>query len=182
MIKNKHYFIRLLRKLHSRGELLRQYGARMRVHSGSALRVSSHFSLCSGFSKKSIALVLSLISPVLFALPTDNPNMITHGELMRVTGGLLLVLVIIFVLSWLVKRVQGMNLNSSRGFQSIASIHVGPKERLVLMKVGPRYLLMGVGTATITLLHDFGEHLPAGFDGENKPAFSEFLKTAVGKS
>ena len=48
---------RLLRKLYYRGELLRRYGAQIlmywREHSGSALRVSSHFSLCSEFPKKS---------------------------------------------------------------------------------------------------------------------------------
>ena len=48
---------RLLRKLYYRGELLRRYGARIlmywRVHSGSALRVASHFSPCSEFPKKS---------------------------------------------------------------------------------------------------------------------------------
>lgn len=129
-----------------------------------------------------IAAVLGLISPVLCALPVENPNMITHGELTRVIGGLFLVLLIILILSWLVKRLQSVNLGSSKGFQSIASIHVGPKERLVLMKVSSRYLLMGVGTGTITLVYDFGEQLPAGFDGDNKPAFSELLKSAIGKS
>lgn len=128
------------------------------------------------------ALILGLISPLVYALPAENPNMITHAELTRVTGGLLLVLLIILVLSWLVKRVQGVNLGSAKGFQSIASVHLGPKERLVLMKVSSRYLLMGVGTGTINLIHDFGEQLPAGFDVENKPAFSELLKSAIGKS
>ncbi|WP_051078193.1 flagellar biosynthetic protein FliO [Legionella shakespearei] len=122
------------------------------------------------------------MSTVVCALPAESPNRITHGELTRVIGGLLLVLLIILVLSWLVKRLQGVNLGSAKGFQSIASIHLGPKERLVLMKVSSRYLLMGVSTGTITLIHDFGEQLPAGFDGENKPAFSELLKSAIGKT
>ncbi len=45
-----------LRKLYSRGELLRRYSARIlmywHVHSGSALRVSSHFPLWSEFPKR----------------------------------------------------------------------------------------------------------------------------------
>lgn len=126
--------------------------------------------------------ILSLVCPVVFGQTTENPNMITHGELMRVITGLLLVLLLIILLSWIVKRLQGANLSSSKGFQSIASMTLGPKEKVVLLKVGERHLLMGVGVGSITLLYDFGEHMPKGFDSESKTSFAELLKSSLGKS
>lgn len=130
-----------------------------------------------------LMMFFSLMAKAACALPAENSNnMISHSELMRVISGLLLVLLIIIVLSWLVKRMQSANFSSSKGFQSIASITLGPKERVMLLKVGERYLLMGVGAGSVTLLYDFGDQLPPGFDLANKSTFAELLKSAVGKS
>ena len=75
-----------------------------------------------------------------------------------------------------------VKLSSSKGFQSIATMTLGPKEKIMMLKVGERYLLMGVAAASITILHDFGEQLPQGFDPDNKATFGELLKSAVRKS
>lgn len=107
---------------------------------------------------------------------------ITQGELMRVVMGLLSVVLLIIILSWVVKRLQGAHLGSSKGFQSIASMILGPKEKIMLVKVGSRYFLLGSGSGQVTLLHDFGEELPSGFDAANKSSFAELLKSAVVKS
>ncbi|MCL9684389.1 flagellar biosynthetic protein FliO [Legionella maioricensis] len=128
-----------------------------------------------------ISLFFLLISTGAAALPAESSNLISHNELMRVIMGLLSVLLIIIFLSWIVKRLNLVKLSSSKGFQSIASMTLGPKEKMMLLKVGDRFLLMGVGASTVSLLYDFGEQLPPGFDSENKPAFAEFLKSAVGR-
>jgi len=106
-------------------------------------------------------------------------NLITQSDLMRIVVGLLFVLLLIIVLSWLVKRLHGVHLGSAKGFQAIASMILGPKEKITLLKVGERYLLLGSGTGHITLLHDFGEQLPSGFDATNKRSFAELLQSAV---
>lgn len=129
-----------------------------------------------------LALTLSSISSIALALPTESPNLISHNELVKVVTGLLFVLLIIFCLSWIVKRLNVVKLSSSSGFQSIATMTLGPKEKIMLLKVGERYLLMGVAAASINILHDFGEQLPLGFDPDNKTTFAELLKSAVRKS
>nr|WP_226905645.1 flagellar biosynthetic protein FliO [Legionella antarctica] len=121
-------------------------------------------------------------STVALAVPADHSNIISHNELMRVVMGLLSVLLIIICLSWIVKRLNLVKISTSKGFQTIASMTLGSKEKIILLKVGDRHLLMGVGASTVSLLYDFGEQLPAGFHLENKPAFAEFLKSAVGKT
>ncbi|KTD67339.1 flagellar protein fliO [Legionella steelei] len=98
---------------------------------------------------------------------------------MRVVMGLLLVLLLILVLSWVVKRLHGMQMGSAKGFQSVASMLLGPKEKITLLKVGTRYLLVGSGAGNVTLLHDFGEQLPPGFDTTNKSSFADLLKSVV---
>lgn len=107
---------------------------------------------------------------------------LSQGELIRVMLGLFLVLLLIMVLSWLVKRVQSANLGSCKGFQSIANMILGPKEKIMLLKVGTRFLLVGLASGHISLLYDFGEQLPSGFESTNKPSFTELLKSTVVKS
>lgn len=128
-----------------------------------------------------LMIVLSLMGSAVCALPAENSNIISHSELMRVIGGLFLVLLLIILLSWMVRRLQGANLSSSKGFQTIASITLGPKERVMLVKVGDHFLLMGVGAGSVSLLYDFGKQMPAGFDINNKSTFADLLKSAVRK-
>ncbi|HHF7373236.1 flagellar biosynthetic protein FliO [Legionella bozemanae] len=106
-------------------------------------------------------------------------SVLNHGELMRIVMGLLLVLLLIIALSWIVKQLHGMQIGSAKGFQSIASMILGPKEKITLLKVGARYLLIGSGSGQITLLYDFGEQLPTGFDSINKTSFADLLKSVA---
>ncbi|WP_058520626.1 flagellar biosynthetic protein FliO [Legionella tucsonensis] len=106
-------------------------------------------------------------------------SVLSHGELMRIVMGLLLVLLLIIVLSWVVKRLYGMQMRSAKGFQPIASMILGPKEKITLLKVGMRYLLVGSGSGQVTLLYDFGEQLPTGFDSKNKTSFADLLKSVA---
>lgn len=116
------------------------------------------------------------------AAVTTNPNALSQGELLRVMGGLLLVVVMIIFLAWLVRRLNRAGLGISSGFKVIASMNLGTREKIMLVNVGGRVLLLGVTSGSINTLHDFGEELPAGFLSESKTSFTEFLKTALGKS
>lgn len=112
-----------------------------------------------------------------------EPKSITQGEMTRVIVGLVLVLVFIVLLSWFLKRFNGFGLAlDSKGFKAIGGMSLTPKERVVLIQAGERYLLLGVASGSITTLADFGEKLPAGFNGQNKQTFSDVLKSALGKS
>ncbi|MCC5016109.1 MULTISPECIES: flagellar biosynthetic protein FliO [unclassified Legionella] len=113
---------------------------------------------------------------------SSNPAAISSGELMRVMGGLLLVVLVIVFLSWLLRRLNGTGLANTSGFKIIAYLNLGTREKIMLVKVGNRILLLGVASGSINTLHDFGEELPAGFEAESKASFTAFLKTALGKS
>jgi flagellar protein FliO/FliZ len=122
------------------------------------------------------------MSSTVFALPPGTPKVLDNSELIKILTGLLLVLFIIIVLSWVVKRFNVIQLSSSKGFEAIANMTLGPKEKITLLKVGNRYLLVGIGSASINTLYDFGEQLPDGFGLENKTSFADLLKSVVRKS
>lgn len=128
-----------------------------------------------------IGLISWLTSTVVCAVSQNAPKVLDHAELTKVLTGLLLVLLLIILLSWIVKRFNVVQLSSSRGFESIANMTLGPKEKITLLKVGNRYLLIGVGSASINTLYDFGEHLPDGFGLDNKTSFADVLKSVVRK-
>jgi flagellar protein FliO/FliZ len=120
---------------------------------------------------------------VLAAAIAEPVSSISHGEMVRVVIGLIAVLLVIACLSWLLKRMNVAGYSgSAKGFQTIASMMLGPKERISLMKVGTRYLLLGMSAHHINFLYDFGEELPQGFEPDGKAGFSEVLKSALRKS
>lgn len=84
-----------------------------------------------------------------------------------------LVLGLIFLLAWLVRRVQQAGPRGNRLIRTLASQPLGPRDRLVLVQVGEEQILLGLTPGRITPLHVLKEpvHLP---DGE--PATPEFAQ------
>jgi len=66
--------------------------------------------------------------------------------------GLGFVLVVIFVLAWLMRRVSGVQ-NSKAHIKILSAVNVGTKERAVLVEVGNDQLLLGVANGQVSLLH-----------------------------
>ena len=129
-----------------------------------------------------LGLGLFLLSTVCLAVPEGTVAVISRTELMRVIVGLLVVLLMIGGLSWLIKRLNIIQLGSTKGCQIITSTSLGPKEKVILLKIGGRHLLIGVGAAAINLLYDFGETLPVGVDAGQKSSFTDFFTAAMRKS
>ncbi|WP_028388419.1 flagellar biosynthetic protein FliO [Legionella fairfieldensis] len=134
-----------------------------------------------------VSIVCSLFSLTASATPLTTTTHETaaslgSGELIRVLTGLLAVVAVIVFLSWLLRRLNGAKLANSTALQVIACMNLGAREKIMLVNVGKRVLLVGVTTGSINTLHDFGEELPVGFSLDSKRSFAEFLKTALGKS
>lgn len=113
-------------------------------------------------------------------LSNSSPG-VHSTELYRLGLGLIAVIAIILLLSFCLKRLNGLKIANTTGMKIIASMSLGAREKLVLVKAGERILLLGVTSGAINLLHDFGTELPSGFDGESSQSFSQFLKIALGK-
>ncbi|MCO2451929.1 flagellar biosynthetic protein FliO [Pseudomonas aeruginosa] len=107
------------------------------------------------------------------AAPTVGAASGAAAQLAQLVLGLGLVIGLIFLLAWLVRRVQQAGPRGNRLIRTLASQPLGPRDRLVLVQVGEEQILLGLTPGRITPLHMLKEpvHLP---DGE--PATPEFAQ------
>lgn len=76
-----------------------------------------------------------------------------------------LVLGVIFALAWLMRRVNPMALAGSQAaLRVISGVMVGQRERVVIVEVQGKWLVLGVAAQSVTLLYtlDRPEDLPTG--------------------
>ncbi len=73
---------------------------------------------------------------------------------------LALVVALIFALAWLLRRLPGGGFRPAEGLTLVASLPLGAKERVVVVEVGGRQLLLGVTAGGIRTLHELPEPLP----------------------
>ena len=77
------------------------------------------------------------------------------GQLLQLLFGLLLVIGLIFLLAWVVRRIQ--HSLPVKGSQQIISLlatqALGPRDRLLLVQVGKEQILLGLTPGTIVPLH-----------------------------
>ena len=103
------------------------------------------------------------------------------GQLTQLVLGLLLVIGLIFVLAWLMRRVQRVGPGNGQVIEVIGSRALGTRDRLVLVQVGNEQVLLGLSAGRITPLHTLKEpvHLA---DGEPAtPEFAQRLMELLGK-
>jgi flagellar protein FliO/FliZ len=67
--------------------------------------------------------------------------------------GLLLVLAIIVILAWLIKRTNRFQATANGEMKIIAGLALGPRERVVLLQVGEQQILIGVTAQHVQTLH-----------------------------
>ncbi|CAM5235256.1 MAG: flagellar biosynthetic protein FliO [Pseudomonas sp.] len=127
-----------------------------------------------------LALLVAL--PALAAEPAASMSSTDMGaQLSKLLLGLLLVVGLIFLLAWLLRRVQQMNPRGTQVIKLVSSQALGPRERLVLVQVGSEQVLIGLSAGRITPLHVLKEpvHLP---DSEPaNPEFAQRLMELLGK-
>ena len=75
------------------------------------------------------------------------------AELMQVSIGLLVVLVVLGGLAWMLRRFNLVPSASGGVLRIVAGLSMGPRERLVLVQVGETQVLLGVAPGRIQTLH-----------------------------
>lgn len=130
-------------------------------------------------------LLLPFFSKVVSAVDRKVPDVvdpISTSGVLQMTLGLVVVVFMIFLVSWLVKRVSGFSVYSNPHLKVISGLHVGQKEKLLLVQVSDKQIVVGVTPYSISKLHELETNIisddPAG--GENIP-FAERLMQALKK-
>ena len=81
--------------------------------------------------------------------------------LLKLTAGLVLVVVAIFVLAWLVKKFNLTQQSSHGLIRIIAGLSIGTRDRIVLLQVGEEQILVGLTPGRIAKLHTLEHPLQA---------------------
>ncbi len=92
------------------------------------------------------------------------------GGLLQLSLGLLVVLAAIVGSGWLLRRYGRLQSGVDGALRIIGGLSMGPRERVVLVQVGKRQLLLGVAPGRIQTLHvldepvaDVGSPVPSAF-------------------
>lgn len=103
------------------------------------------------------------------------------GSIGGAVFSLILVVALILALGWLAKRMPGMNRGgSSSQLKVVASVALGPRERAVVLDVGGRQLLVGVGQGGVRTLHTLEHPLPV-VEPTAPSAFAQVLAQHFGR-
>ena len=81
----------------------------------------------------------------------------TSSQLASLVGGLALILILIFGLSWFVKRFSQGGFVQNQTIKMISAMPLGTRERIMLIDVGGKHILLGLTPTQINTLHVFEE-------------------------
>ncbi|HZU88098.1 MAG TPA: flagellar biosynthetic protein FliO [Stellaceae bacterium] len=89
------------------------------------------------------------------------------------------VILVLWGALWALRRLRGVAPWTARDCAVLRSLALGPRERLLVVRVGTRHLVVGVGAAAVSLLCELDEPLPppSADDPRFKAALSQAMKT-----
>jgi flagellar protein FliO/FliZ len=124
-------------------------------------------------------------APKAFAAPTTAASLPsgTAGGIGQATLALLVVLAAIFAIAWIARRLRGMTRGGSQGIDVLAQAAVGPRERVVIVRVGNTRLLLGVAPGRVTHLHELPADvtLPGVTETQRAPSIVESFRSLMNK-
>jgi flagellar protein FliO/FliZ len=110
-------------------------------------------------SKGAAALLASLSLSARAVLPTvpaaaaEPVRSFGAGSLLQAALGLALVVALIFLFGWAVRRFGLQQAGSGRLLKVVSSTMVGQRERVVVVEIGDSWLVLGVAAGQVRALH-----------------------------
>ncbi|NBB13623.1 flagellar biosynthetic protein FliO [Pseudomonas sp. SLFW] len=126
------------------------------------------------------ATVASTVAPAAAPQVSSALGSGVAGQLTQLVLGLLLVVGLIFVLAWLMRRVQRAGPAGNQVIELVGSRALGPRDRLVLVQIGNEQVLLGVSPGSITALHVMNEPVVVPDTQNTTPEFARRLLEALG--
>jgi flagellar protein FliO/FliZ len=110
---------------------------------------------------------------------TKQNSALSTSALVETLLGLLLVLAIIVLLAWLVKRTNRFTSSANGQMKILGGLSLGPRERAVLIQVGDQQLLVGVTSQHVQTLHVLDTPLSTTENTEQSMPFSARLQDMI---
>jgi flagellar protein FliO/FliZ len=103
-------------------------------------------------------LALTGLLPWLGAAAADEGfRAVGGGKLLETLLGLVVVLALIFILARVLRRMQGSVGGGSQVMRVVSSLSVGTRERILLLSVADKHILVAATPQTISPLHVFDD-------------------------
>lgn len=116
------------------------------------------------------------------------------GSALRMVFGLALVLAVMALVAWLIKRMLPVAGGQNSSIRIVGGVSVGSRERVVVLEVAGRWLVVGVAPGQVSAIanieavtSDATVNVVAGTVAEtmplqfNNPGFSQWLKKSAAK-
>ncbi|GGC99052.1 flagellar biosynthetic protein FliO [Halopseudomonas salina] len=123
-----------------------------------------------------VCTLVLLFSPAVLAQQAAEGGQINVlAQLGQLALGLVLVVGLIFLIGYLMRRVGPLAPHGRQQIKLVSSLALGPRDRLILIDVAGKQLLLGASPGRITTLHTFEEPVAEVPDGPGMN--SDFAKT-----
>lgn len=119
------------------------------------------------------------IAPSKTITPPGLPN--SSDQLIQVTLALALVVGLIYGVAWLIKRNKGFSPTSGIPMKTLSVLPMGVKEKIILIEVGGKQILLGMTPSNINTLATFDEPIIDASLQNDKP-FSTRLKDMLNQA
>ena len=88
---------------------------------------------------------------------TSDAQTSVAGQVAQLALGLLFIIGLIFLLGYLMRRVGPLAAQGGQQIRVLSSLPLGPRDRLMLVDVAGKQLLLGASPGRISTLHVFDE-------------------------
>lgn len=106
-----------------------------------------------------------------WAEAAGQSGQLAAGYLAQLLGGLVLVIVLIILFAWMLRRMPGLQGQDPSVIQILAVRSLGARERLLLVQVGEEQVLIGVSASGMHRLHRLSKPVEVSADS---PAIGDF--------
>lgn len=96
-------------------------------------------------------------------------------------AGLIVVLAVIVFSGWIARRVQGLGGVNTQALKVVAVLSVGQKERVALVEVGGKQILIGITPQSVRTLHVFDEPVVTASQPAGSGDFARKLQQVMGR-
>lgn len=100
--------------------------------------------------------IATAASPLLAVAQESTPK-VNAAYMVQVFFGLLAIIALIFAIAWFVRRFGQGTLLASSEMRIVGNLPLGAREKVVVVEVGQRQLVLGVTPQQINTLHTFDE-------------------------
>ncbi len=127
---------------------------------------------------------LAMVPTSVIAKPSSSAVPSVTGSLVSVVLALMFILFVIFACAWFLRKFTGGGFATNKVIEVKANQPLGTKERLVIIKVDGRHLLLGVTPNSIQKIDELSEDCIPKVEAQKisfKDAFATQLKKSLGK-